>query len=68
MNRRKALLFKTFSRRFCREGEAVKQLSALEIYKKNRYKLCLFLFINKVDLENCNRNYRKSFWIFWVLE
>ena len=30
MNRRKALLLKTFSRPFCREGGAVKQLRAME--------------------------------------
>jgi len=42
----------------------------METYKKqkNRYLLCLFLFINNVDLKNRNRNFRKSFWIFWVLE
>jgi len=42
----------------------------METYKKqkNRYLLCLSLFINNVDLKNNNRNDRKSFWIFWVLE
>jgi len=39
----------------------------METYK-NRYQLCLFLFINNVDLKNDNRNYRKSFWIFSVSE
>ena len=67
MNRRKALLLKTFSRQFFREAGAVQQLRAMETYKKNRYK-CLFLFINNVDLKNKNRNYRKSFWIFRVPE
>jgi len=33
----------------------------MEAYKKNRYQLRLFLFINNVDLKNNNRNYRKSF-------
>jgi len=28
---------------------------------KNCYQLCLFLFINSVDLKNNNRNYRKLF-------
>jgi len=38
----------------------------METYKKqkHRYHLCLFLFINDVDLKTTNRNYyRKSFWI-----
>jgi len=39
----------------------------METYK-NRYKLCLFLFMNNVDLKNDNRNYRKPFSIFWVPE
>jgi len=35
----------------------------METYKKqkNRYQLCLFVFINNVDLKNNNRNYRKLF-------
>jgi len=39
----------------------------METYKKqkNNYQLRLFLFINNVDFKNHNRNYRKSFWIFW---
>ena len=43
-------------------GGAVKELRAMESYKKqrNRYQLRLFLFINNVDLKNDNRNYRKS--------
>ena len=40
----------------------------MEAYKKNRHQICLFLFNNNVDLKNNNRNDRKSFWIFWVLE
>ena len=36
--------------------------------QKNRYLLFLFLFINDIDLKNYNRSYRKSFWIFWMLE
>jgi len=42
----------------------------METHKKhkNRYHSCLLLFINNVALKNSNRNYRKSFWIFWVLE
>jgi len=45
------------------QGGAIKQLWAIETYKKqkNRYQLCLCLFINNVDLKNNNRNYRKSF-------
>ena len=35
MNRRKAPLLKPFSRRFCREGGAVKQLNAMKTYKKS---------------------------------
>jgi len=37
---------------------AVKELRTTETYKKqkNRYKLCLFLFINIVDLKNNNIN------------
>ena len=35
---------------------------------KNHNQLCLFLFINNVDLKNDSRNYRKSFWIFCVPE
>ena len=68
LNRHKAPLFKTFWRRFCTEGEAIKQLRALETYKKNHYQLCLFRFINNVDLKNNNRNDRKLFWVFWVPE
>ena len=50
-------------RRSGRAERAVKMLRAMETYKKqkNRYQLCLFLFINNVDLKNNNRNYRKSF-------
>jgi len=47
-----------------RQGRgAVKQLRAMETYKKqkNRYQLCFFLFINNVDLKNININYTKSF-------
>jgi len=46
-----------------RAGEAVKQLRAMETYKKqkNRCQLCLFLFINNVDRKNNNRYHRKSF-------
>jgi len=46
-----------------REGGAVKQLRAIGINKKqkHRYQLCLFLFINNVDLTSNNINYRKSF-------
>ena len=53
-----------------RAGWAVKEFRAMETYKqqKNRYQLCLFLFINNVDLKNNNRNYRKSFLIFWLPE
>jgi len=42
---------------------AVKQLRAMETFQKqkNRYQVCLFLFINNVDLKNNNRNYRKLF-------
>ena len=45
-----------------RDARAVKELRAMEIYnkQKNRYQLCLFLFINNVDFKNNNRNYRKS--------
>jgi len=45
------------------QGGAVKQLRAIGTYKKqkNRYQLCLFLFISNVDLKNNNRNYKKSF-------
>ena len=51
-------------------GRAVKMLRAMETYKKqkNRYHLCLFPFINNVNLKNNNRNYRKSFRIIWVPE
>jgi len=47
-----------------RAGGLVKELRAMESYKKqkDRYQLCLLLFINNVDLKNNNRNYRKSFW------
>ena len=51
-----------------RAGKAIKLLRAMETYKRNSYQLCLFLFINNVDLKNNNRNYRKSFWIIWVPE
>ena len=53
-----------------RAGGAVKMLGAMETYnkQKNRYQLCLFLFINNVDLKKNNINYRKPFWIFWVPE
>jgi len=46
-----------------RAGVAVKMLTAMETYKKqkNRYQLCFFLFINNVDLKNNNRNYKKTF-------
>jgi len=46
-----------------RAGGAAKMLKAMETYKKqkNRYQLCLFVFINNVDLKNNNRNYRKLF-------
>jgi len=45
------------------QGGTVKQLRAIGTYKKTkkRYQLCLFLFINNVDLKDNNRNYRKSF-------
>jgi len=35
-------------------GGAVKELRAMQIYKKqeNRYQLCLSLFTNNVDLKN----------------
>jgi len=48
-------------------GAAVKELRAMETFQKqkNRYQVCLFLFINHVDLKNNNRNYRKLFWIIW---
>ena len=36
--------------------------------KKSRYQLCLFLFINNVDLKNNDRNCRKLFWIIWIPE
>ena len=51
-----------------RAGGTVKELRAMQSYKKqkNHYQLCLFLFISNVDLKNNTRNYRKSFWIFWV--
>jgi len=46
-------------------GAAVGQGSSkmMETYEKQkiRHQLCLFLFINNVDLKNNNRNYRKSF-------
>jgi len=53
-----------------RAGYAVKELSAMETYKKqkNRYQLCLFVFSNNVDLKNNNKNFRKPFWLFWVRE
>jgi len=43
-----------------RQGGGVKQLRATGNYikQKHRYQLCLFLFINNVDLKNNNRNYR----------
>jgi len=42
---------------------AVKELRAMATYnkQKGRYQLCLFLFINNVDLKNNNRDYRKPF-------
>ena len=51
-----------------RAGGAVKQLMAMETYKKqkNRYQFSLFLFIKHVDLKNNTRNYKKLFWIIWV--
>jgi len=53
-----------------RAGGAVKHYRAMETYEKqiNCYQECLFLFIDNDDLKNNNRNYRKLFWIFWVLE
>jgi len=44
-------------------GRAVKMLWQWKLIKnkKNRYQLCLFLFINNVDLKNNNENCRKSF-------
>jgi len=60
LNRRKAPLLTTFWRRFCREGRVIKQLRAMETYKTSRCQLCLFLFINSVDLKNNNRNDRKN--------
>ena len=68
MNRRKAPLLKYFSRRFCMEGGGVKTLRAIETYKKDRYHLWLFLFINDADFKNNNKNYRKSFRTLWVPE
>ena len=45
-------------------GGAVKQLRAMETYKKQKsLPICLFVFINNVHLKNNNRNYIKSFWI-----
>jgi len=40
-------------------GRAAKELGAMESYKnnKNRHRLCLFLFINNVDLKSNNRNH-----------
>jgi len=39
------------------QGGAVKEMRAIGTYKKqeNRYQLCLFLFINNVDLKNNNK-------------
>jgi len=49
---------------------SAKELRAMQIYKKqkNRCNLCLFLFSNNDDLKNNTRNYRKPFWNFWVRE
>ena len=40
---------------------AEKELRTMETYKKqkSRCQVCLFLFINNVDLKNNNRNYKK---------
>jgi len=43
-----------------RAGEAVKELRAVETYKKS-LPICLFMFSNNVDLKNINTNYIKSF-------
>jgi len=47
-----------------------KSWGAVETYEKqrNHYQLCVFLFINNVDLKNNNIDYRKLYWIFWVRE
>jgi len=50
------------------EGGGVKTLRAIETYKKDRYHLWLFLFINDADFKNNNKNYRKSFRTLWVPE
>jgi len=52
------------------QGEQQNSLGQWKLIKKqkNRFLLCLFLFISNVDLKYNNRNYRKSFRIFWVLE
>jgi len=44
------------------QGSA-KELRVMETYKKqkNRHQLCLFLFINNVDLKYNNRNFQKLF-------
>ena len=51
-----------------RAGGTVKELRAVQIYKKTktRYQLRLFLFSNDVELKNNTRNYRKPFWSSWV--
>ena len=67
LNRHNPPLLKTFSRRFSRERGFVRQLRVMETHKKivNNY-VCFCT--STVDLKNNNRNYRKSFWIFWVPE
>ena len=57
------------SRNSSKAGGAVKELRAIETWKKQkeRYQLCLFLQSNNVDLKKNSRNYRKPFWIWWVL-
>jgi len=54
-----------------RAGGPVTELRTVETNKKqeNRYQLCLFLFINNLDLKNNNKTYRKSLILnFWVPE
>jgi len=46
---------------------AVKQLRTMETYKKNRYQLCLFCSSTMLT-SKIFRDYRKTFWIFWVPE
>jgi len=45
---------------------AIKLLSAVETYKKQKIiaQLCLFLFSKNFDLKNNNKNYRKPFRVF----